>query len=165
MCEIAPSPPSKYRKRGAVVAKSERTLMIEQAIDTDFNKHGSFGCAEVTIGWYGKERVDYMAIDCKGTIRCFEIKVSKSDFYSANHKSFAGHMNYYVLPVELYKEVKQDIEKGIGVYLYTGQRTCFIEKKATRKKVKNEDVLKMSLIRSLAREVKKFKRTESEETI
>lgn len=112
---------------------------------------GTFGCFEVTIGFYGSERVDYITYDTKDTWRCYEIKVSKSDFYSKAALSFVGHYNYFVLTSELYEEVKHDIPKGIGVYVNGAS-----VKRATRQELKVDDeVLKVSMIRSLSREFQK----------
>ncbi|MBT2215854.1 hypothetical protein KK120_08830 [Virgibacillus dakarensis] len=112
---------------------------------------GVFGCFEVTIGWYGDERVDYITYDTKGIWRCYEIKVSKSDFYSKAKKTFIGHYNYYVLTKELYEQVKDDIPKHIGAYV------GFSNVKRARKQELgvDEQVLKDSLIRSLSREFEK----------
>ena len=98
------------------MAKTEETLKLEKAIYNLTAKQGVFGCYEVTIGWFGKERVDYMTYDTNGIFRCYEIKVSKSDFYSKAKHTFLGHYNYFVMPTELYEEVKQDIPSHIGVY-------------------------------------------------
>ena len=50
--------------------KTEETKRLEMAIWNATNKQGVFGCFEVTIGWFGKERVDYMTFDTKGDFRC-----------------------------------------------------------------------------------------------
>ena len=76
--------------------KTAETVALEKAIRRATYKMGTFGCYEVTIGYGGKERVDYMTYDTKGIFRCYEVKVSKADFHSAAVKSFVGHYNYYV---------------------------------------------------------------------
>jgi len=134
--------------------KTDDTKRLETAIRNATNKQGVFGCFEVTIGWYGKERVDYMTYDTKGVFRCYEIKVTKADFRSRCHNSFVGHMNYYVLPSDLYEEVKEEIPGHIGVYIERSGAVYSV-KKAKRQKVENTDMLKDSLIRSLCREVTK----------
>lgn len=65
----------------------------------------------------------------KITWRCYEVKVSKKDFYSKAKVTFVGHYNYYVMPIELYEQVKHDIPKDIGAvvsleveYRYGGKR-------------------------------------------
>lgn len=44
--------------------------------------------------------------------------MSKSDFYSKAKVTFVGHYNYYVMPLALYEQVKQDIPYGIGAMVY-----------------------------------------------
>ncbi|MGM7720628.1 hypothetical protein [Metabacillus sp. Hm71] len=105
----------------------------------------------MTIGWFGYERVDYITYDTKGIWRCYEIKVSKSDFYSKAKKTFVGHYNYFVIPKELYEEVKDDIPNHIGVYLGN-----YCAKRAKKQELTvDEQVLKDSMIRSLSREFQK----------
>ena len=105
----------------------------------------------MTIGWYGKERVDYMTYDTKGIWRCYEIKISKSDFHSKNHNTFIGNYNYYVLTDELYKQVKDEIPKGIGAYIGSN-----LVKRAKKQELKvNKQILTDSMIRSLSRYLQK----------
>lgn len=133
------------------MAKTELTKELEMKIWKATHKQGTFGCFEVTIGWFGKERVDYMTYDTKGVWRCYEIKISKSDFHSKSHNTFIGHFNYYVMTRELYEQVKDEVPKHIGVYLGD-----WCERKAKRQELKeNEQVLKNSMIRSLCRDVDK----------
>lgn len=134
--------------------KTADTKRLERAIWEATNKQGVFGCFEVTIGWFGKERVDYMTYDTKGIFRCYEIKVSKADFHSNCHNSFLGDLNYYVLTPDLYEEVKNEIPGHIGVYVERGG-FAYSVKRAKRRPVADRDILKDSLIRSLCREVTK----------
>lgn len=134
--------------------KTSDTQRLEMAIFRVINKQGVFGCFEVTIGWYGKERVDYITYDTKDTFRCYEVKVTKADFHSPCHNSFVGHYNYYVLTPELYEQIKNEIPSHIGVYTASNNIACCV-KKAKRCQVDNADLLKNSLIRSLCREVTK----------
>lgn len=133
------------------IAKTDLTLKLEKEIWEATHKQGTFCCFEVTIGWFGKERVDYMTYDTKGMFRCYEIKVSKSDFHSKAHNTFLGHYIYYVITTELFEQVKDEIPAHIGVYVGDS-----LEKRA--KKVEppiDIQILKDSLIRSLSREVEK----------
>lgn len=136
----------------SLISKTELTKNLEKQIWNATNKLGIFGCFEVTIGFHGQERVDYLTYDTnKGIWRCYEIKVSKNDFYSKAKKTFVGHYNYYVMPEELYKQVKNEIPTHIGVYV--GGKCV---KKATRQELDiDEQILKDSLIRSLHREAQK----------
>ncbi len=139
------------------MAKTEQTVELERKIWRCTHKQGVFCCFEVTIGWYGDQRVDYMTYDTKGIFRCYEIKVSKADFHSKAHNSFLGHFNYYVMPKELYEQVKEEIPAHIGVF---SGNLCI--KRAKRQELKaDEQVLKDSLIRSLYREVEKNIRSNS----
>lgn len=133
------------------IAKTDLTLQLEREIWSTTAKQGVFGCFEVTIGWFGKERVDYITYDTKGTWRCYEIKVSKSDFHSKAHNTFIGHYNYYVITKELYEQVKDEIPRHIGVYVGDN---CV--KRAKKQELTiDEQILKDSMIRSLYREVEK----------
>lgn len=118
-------------------------------------KQGLFGCFEVTIGFWGNERVDYLTYDTKEIWRCYEIKVSKGDFHSNATKTFIGHYNYYVMPETLFEEVKDDIPKHIGVH----DGSCCIKNAKKQKLAVDENILKDSMIRSLSRENQKFKQT------
>lgn len=55
-------------------------------------------------------------------IICFEIKVSRADFHSPNGHNFIGNLNYYVMPYELYKQVKDEIPENIGCITYHYKR-------------------------------------------
>lgn len=110
---------------------------------------GVFGCFEVTIGWFGKERVDYLTYDTNGVWRCYEVKVSLSDFHSKANNTFVGHFNYYVMPQELYTKVGNEIPSHIGVYT----ESSYCVKRAKKQELAySENVLKDSMIRSLSRE-------------
>jgi hypothetical protein len=140
------------------IAKSELTKRLELEIWKATKAQGTFGCFEVTIGWFGKERVDYMTYNTKGEFRCYEIKISKSDFYSKAHKTFVGHFNYYVMPKSLFNELSAEIPNGIGVYAIGDSEYDVMRcvKKPKRMELKvNEQILKDSLIRSLCRDVDK----------
>lgn len=132
--------------------KTSKTKELENKIYKATRKIGVFGCFEVTIGFYGHERVDYMTYDVHGIWRCYEIKVSKSDFYNKKSKiTFIGHYNYYVMPIELYEEVKNDIPEHIGVHCGD-----YVIKNPKKQELKVDvDILKDSFIRSLSREAEK----------
>lgn len=133
------------------IAKTDLTISLEREIWNATHKQGVFGCFEVTIGWFGKERVDYLTYDTNGIWRCYEIKASKSDFHSKAHNTFVGHYNYYVMPKELYEQVSDKIPRHIGVWLGD---SCI--KKAKKQELTiDEQILKDSLIRSLYREAEK----------
>ena len=135
--------------------KTELTKELERKIWSATAKMGTFGCFEVTIGFNQgrneKQRVDFLTFSTNKIWRCYEIKISKSDFHSNAHNTFVGHYNYYVLTKELYEEVKDEIPSHIGVYVGEG---CVKNPKKQELGV-SEDVLKNSMIRSLYREFEK----------
>lgn len=160
--------------------KTAETVSLEKAIRRATYKMGTFGCYEVTIGYGGRERVDYMTYDTKGIFRCYEVKVSKADFHSAAVKSFVGHYNYYVLTRELYDQVKGEIPDWVGVYIgdycakkakkqdlsgreYKTRRS--VGGRSTEVSTPWEDMLKESMIRSLYRDSDKLILTEDEQYI
>ena len=143
------------------MSKTDLTQKLEKEIWQATRKQGVFGCFEVTIGWFGSERVDYITYDTKGIWRCYEIKVSKSDFNSKSKVTFVGHFNYYVMPQELYEQVKNEIPEHVGVYI-----NGYCAKKPKRQKLGVEEKrLTKSLIRSLFREAEKLIRSGDPSTV
>lgn len=131
------------------------TEQLESQLWNHTKKRGTFGCFEVTIGWRGTERVDYLTYDTQGIFRCYEVKVSKADFYSNNKLSFLGHYNYFVMPIELYHQVKEDIADFVGVYAPKAGKLVSVKRARKRELQVDKDVLKDSMIRSLYRESEK----------
>lgn len=129
------------------MAKTKETVDLERKIYFATKKMGTFGCHEVTIGWYGKERVDYLTYDTKGNWRCYEIKVSKSDFHSKANNTFVGNYNYYVMPESLYKQIKNEIPSHIGVH----DGYCVIKQPKKVSLGIDESILFQSMVRSLTR--------------
>lgn len=134
--------------------KTEDTNALERALMEKTIEFRTFGCPEVTIGWYGRKRVDFMQTNTKGIIWCYEIKVSKADFHSKHGHNFEGHYNYYVMTPELYREVKNEIPDDIGVLV---GKSLVCKKKAKKHILTRERAHEMSmfLLRSMSREVKK----------
>lgn len=141
--------------------KTFKTIELEKKLFNTFSD--VYSCFEVTIGFLGKERVDFITYDSNDIFRCFEIKVSKQDFNSNAKKSFVGNFNYYVMPHELYEELKEQIPSEIGVYTddekYWNKRQLTCVKNAKKQELKcNSNILKNSLIRSLSREANKLQK-------
>lgn len=70
-------------------------------------------------------RVDYMKFRPlnnsvsgieKGDFFCYEVKSSVEDFRSKHGHNFIGDFNYYVMPEQVYEQVKNEIPYHIGVY-------------------------------------------------
>jgi hypothetical protein len=151
------------------MAKSELTKKIELATLRYVYKMSNFSCNEVGIvnkvkkpskynqdylvDKYDTEIVDVMTYDQnKDIFRCYEIKISKSDFKSKNKVSFVGNYNYYVIPVELFKEIKDNIPKNIGVLVYRGYSSldCIISPKKQELQYPKDKLL-ISMVKSLNR--------------
>lgn len=50
----------------------------------------------------------------KGIFTCYEVKSCKADFKSGFGNNFIGEKNYYVMPMETYKQVVNEIPHNIG---------------------------------------------------
>lgn len=114
------------------MSKSEKTYELEEIITLACARPDRIGCPEVTLDDYGI--VDFISMDINGarTVRCYELKISKSDFLSDAKKSFIGDFNYYVIPTELYDSVKGHVEKGIGVWVVDKHGHISVRKRASR---------------------------------
>lgn len=143
------------------IAKTKITEQLEKAIKMATSKIGTFSCFEVTIGFSGNERVDFMTLNTKNVWRCYEIKASISDFRSKAKKTFVGHYNYFVLTNELYELVKNEIPSHIGVYVYG---TC-VKKAKKQELTVSDDVLRFSMIRSLSRDATKLYKSKNPKVI
>lgn len=138
------------------MAKSKLTLDIEEAMLNRFSSDRSvFACPEVTIGWRGKSIVDMITYQHDGTVTCYEIKVSKSDFHSKSKWTFVGHKNYFVMPIELYPLVSKDIPAYVGCWVYS-KGTLMLAKKCRKVKPKKDiETILGSMVRSMWRELYK----------
>lgn len=145
------------------MAKRKDTLDLENALIKQTREKRLYGCEEITIGFYnqglGNEIVDFMVMDSKGIIRCYEIKVTLQDLKSDAKKSWYGHYNYLVVGTELYKQV-QDwdlyIPKHIGIIVGNSLESV---RKCQRRDIppEREIMLKESLVRSMYWKVSKYK--------
>ena len=143
------------------------TKEIEHIAYKHFSKIGWYGCFEVAIpraiiNKYHRERLDFLTYETNGTWRAYEIKRNMQDFYSGHAWSWIGHYNYFIMPKELYNEVKDDIPDGIGVwcvYKHDKRKYMGCEKKPKKRELlcSHEDML-FSLMQSLSREYKKYRK-------
>lgn len=163
------------------MAKRAETVAIEQCLIRDTKEKRIYGCEEVTIGFYrdggGDEHVDFMTMDSKGIIRCYEIKVTLPDLKSHAKKSFYGHYNYLVITQDLYDKIlKNNINlKEYGIPDYVGITICNLgkdnsvpaytwnmwrkPKKCVKQKLspETESMLKESLVRTLYYKMDKYR--------
>ena len=138
-----------------VLAKRQETLDIEQALRKDTREKRIYGCEEITIGFhnngYGNEIVDFMTMDSKGIIRCYEIKVTIEDFKSDAKKSWYGHYNYLIVGRELWKQHKDYILENIPKHIGIVGSSLSSYRKCKRQDISQEQamILKESMIRSM----------------
>lgn len=146
--------------------KTELTKELERAIfkETKADKLGVYGAFEVAIGkGYGDEYADYMTMTSANEFRCYEIKITRSDYKSNNKLSFYGDFNYLVMPEELYQELeeKHELHYDVGIYTYKDGRLTLM-KKPSRKTVRIDQriMLMHCMIRSLSRLTTKSMKSE-----
>lgn len=147
------------------------TKEIENVAYKHLWKTGWYGCFEVAvpraiINKYHRERVDMLSYETNGIFRAYEIKRNKADFYSGHAWSWIGHYNYFIMPKELYNEVKEDIPEGIGVWcVYEDNRynrkyrwmSCERNPKKRELLCSSEDMM-FALMQGLSREYKKYRK-------
>lgn len=88
---------------------------------------GTYYASEVSLdyGTTNVRRVDFMQFEPAGVVNLsdiekgifisYEVKSCKADFTSGFGKNFVTEKNYFVMPMELYKQVVNDIPYHIGV--------------------------------------------------
>ena len=101
--------------------KTKLTLALERTLYDYCRETGTMAVEEVTMPNDAGivDTLSYQELP-SGDIewRCYELKVTKSDFHSKAKLSFVGHYNYFVLPLKLYQAVATEIPAGIGVLIY-----------------------------------------------
>jgi len=108
--------------------RKEITAFLEDIlIKTKFLGIGKYWAKEVSIDACSSSvrRVDFMQFEpngvCgisaieKGIFICYEIKSCKADFDSGFGRNFIGEKNYYVMTMDTYKDVINEIPRNVGV--------------------------------------------------
>lgn len=109
--------------------RSNITTMLSKATEKYINPYNDpriYLSREVTFdyGTLHQIRVDYMRFKPKnntvsgiekGDFYCYEVKSCVADFNSKNGHNFIGDFNYYVMPRELYEQIKDKIPYKVGV--------------------------------------------------
>ncbi|WP_143461484.1 hypothetical protein [Levilactobacillus enshiensis] len=101
--------------------KTKLTLAMEATLYAYCREAGAFAVEEVTMPADAGivDTLSYQELADKSIEwRCYELKVTKSDFHSKAKLSFVGHYNYFVLPLKLYQAVADEIPAHIGVLIY-----------------------------------------------
>jgi hypothetical protein len=81
----------------------------------------------------------------KGDFYCYEVKSCAEDFHSKNGHNFIGDMNYYVMPEDVYEQIKDEIPYRVGVYVphFSGLKVIKNAKRKDRDKPISEMLLMM----------------------
>ncbi len=170
------------------MGKRKDTLELEKALERMAKEKRWYGCEEITIGFanngHGNEICDYILMDSKGTIRCYELKVTKQDLKSHAKKSWYGNYNYLVVSTELLKAVNnwnEYIPDGVGLMVgRPAMRYTSVYQKEPVKVFEFETVLKpkrqeitpeaqlmiaQSMVRSMMYKIIKYKNCNNLETV
>lgn len=149
------------------LAKRKETLDLENALIKDTREKRIYGCEEITIGFYnnghGNEIADFITMDSKGILKCYEIKVTLQDLKSNAKKSWYGNYNYLVVSKELYDSIEdwnEYVPRHIGII---AGNSLSVVKKPTKQIIDTdtEIMLKESLVRSMYWKVDKYKNANS----
>ena len=148
------------------MTRGEITKYLSKLTEELINPHNDtriYWAREVTFDYATKhaKRVDYMKFKPinntvsgieKGDVYCYEIKSSVEDFHSKNGHNFIGDFNYYVMPLDVYETVKQEIPYNVGVYCPNG--SSLLSAKSARRKDREHSIAEMLLMmfRSAARD-------------
>lgn len=160
--------------------KTKLTLELEKTLYETCIEAGSIAVEEVTMpdDQGIVDTLSYQHLPSgEDEWRCYELKVTKSDFHSHAKLSFIGNYNYFVLPLSLYQDIKTEIPPEIGVLSYQKYDPAQIaastepvltpgyltvEKKPRFQEVTlDQGELMRHFLYSLAREVRKAKRVET----
>lgn len=142
--------------------KSEKTIEFENRLFKYLQGMGKYCVFECQLSNYLSNRskkagiVDCLCITTDETVYCYELKVTKQDFHSKNGHNFYGNFNYYVMPKELFDNIKDEIPNDIGVLVEDG-KTLKSVKRSKRKELQIPvQTIKSYMLRSLYREYQKF---------
>lgn len=109
--------------------RPEITTILSSSTEKYINPHNDpriYWAKEVTFDYATNNavRVDFMKFKPvnntvsgieKGDFYCYEVKSSIEDFHSKNGHNFIGDFNYYVMPKDVYKKIKNEIPYKVGV--------------------------------------------------
>ena len=110
-------------------SRPEITVMLSLSIQRHIcpnNDPRIYWAREVTFDYATTNavRVDFMKFKPvnntvsgieKGDFYCYEVKSSVEDFHSKNGHNFLGDYNYYVMPEEVYEQIKKESPYQVGV--------------------------------------------------
>lgn len=152
--------------------RKEVTKNLSQLLEKHINHYNDpriYTAKEVTFDYNTNHsiRVDYMRFKPinntvsgieKGDFYCYEIKSSVEDFHSKNGHNFIGDYNYYVMPIEIYNKIKDEIPWSIGVYVPSDSIGQYLKSvKKAKRTDRNRSALEMLLMmfRSANRDIRR----------
>lgn len=140
--------------------RKETTQFLGELLRKErFSGIGKYWANEVSIDYGTTEvkRVDFMQFKPenqvnvsgieKGIFICYEVKSCKADFESGFGKNFIGEKNYFVMPMNLYKEIVRDIPHNVGVLTPVPKYRDKIEEFEDPTELTKETDWKMSVIK------------------
>lgn len=135
--------------------KSEKEKRMEYLIYQEFNRKGFYNCHDVTssVGAH----INMLSFDGDGVWRCFNVITTASSFYNQCNNVFVGNYNYYVMTLDMLKEIEKNIMIDIGVYILGREKdSMYLARKAKYRELKEkEEVLKECMLKGLYRQYKK----------
>lgn len=157
--------------------RKETTARLSQLLEKHIDPHNDpriYWAKEVTFDYETAHtvRVDYMHFKPlnntvsgieKGDFYCYEVKSSVEDFRSDHGHNFLGDYNYYVMPVEVFEAVRQELPYWVGVYVPNQNGSFLRSAKNARRRDRTRPVSEMLLMmwRSTRREIVKGMRKEN----
>lgn len=127
------------------MAKTQETKIIEYRVFDDFFIRRGYRMAlevEIPSQMTPKDkswgRVDLIGIRGK-EICCIEIKISLSDFKSANGHNLFGHYNYYAVSKELIDKIKHIVPEHIGI-IVVDTKEKFYDKPVVIKRARRQEL-------------------------
>lgn len=107
--------------------KETTDFLSDLLIANRLSGRGKYWADEVSIdyGTTDVKRIDFLQFEPAGVVRisdiekgnftCYEVKSCKADFNSGFGRNFIAEKNYFVMPMNLYKEVINEIPHNVGV--------------------------------------------------
>lgn len=72
-------------------------------------------------------------------VTCYECKITLQDFKSKNGHNFCGNKNYYVVPNDIYPEIKELVPIEIGIIAYYPETNSYrVKKESSFRKISHE---------------------------
>lgn len=151
--------------------RKETTRILSEHLEHFLNPYNDpriYTAKEVTFDYATGHtvRVDYMRFLPKnnsadgieqGAFYCYEVKSSVEDFHSPNGHNFIGDYNYYVMPEEVFKQVKEEIQGKyggyVGVYVPEWNGLACVKKARKKERTRSTAEMLLMMFRSSNREL------------